>query len=335
MTNQANEQATESSLSLQQRLQQTRDRRVSDTLLGAVLLAVRPDLTLALTLPALVGSFIGGWWVGAFDWMRFIFGVGGVLIAAVAFQVLMAYQDFEQSLRADTRPATDAPESTFTLQQHGVLPPAMLLNLGALLYTGSVLCGLWLALLAGWPILFFGGLALLLQLAALFPPVRFAYRGYGFGEVGVLLIFGILPLFSSFYAQTQQLNWLPVVGGLPIALLALLVVMCQNLVTLRRDWLIGKRTLAVILGDARTIDLHALVTMVAYTSILVITVLTPLPLWYLAGLATLPLAMGAFAQIDRQHVTPENAARLRGVTTKALFWTSLLVIAALLISRPG
>lgn len=335
MTNQANGQATESSPSLLQRLQQTRDRRLGDSLLGAVLLALRPDLALALTLPTLVGALIGGWWVGAFDWVRFVFTIGGVLIAAIAFQVLMAYQDFAQSLRVDARPATDEPESTFMLQQHGILPPVMLLNLGALLYSASVLCCLWLALLAGWPILFFGGLACLLQLAALLPPVRFAYRGYGLGEMGVLLAFGVLPLFSSFYAQTQQLSWLPVWGGLPIALLALLVVMSQNLVTLRRDWLIGKRTLAVILGDARTIDLHALVTMLAYTSILVVTVLTPLPLWYLAGLATLPLAMGAFSQIDRNRVTPEDAVRLRGVATRAVFWTAVLAIAALLVSRPG
>jgi MFS family permease len=198
MTNQANGQATDSSPSLLQRLQRTRDRHLGDSLLGAVLLALRPDLALALTLPALVGSVIGGWWVGAFDWVRFIFGVGGVLIAAIALQVLMAYQDFEQSLRVDARPATDAPESTFTLQQHGVLPPSLLLNLGALLYTASVLCGLWLALLAGWPILFFGGLAVLLQLAAVIPPVRFAYRGYGLGEAGVFVAFGVLSAAQLF-----------------------------------------------------------------------------------------------------------------------------------------
>lgn len=150
-----------------------------------------------------------------------------------------------------------------------------------------------------------------------------------------MLAFGVLPLLSSFYAQTQQLSWLPVWGGLPIALLALLVIMSQNLVTLRRDWLIGKRTLAVILGDARAVDLHAFVTMLAYTCILVVTVLTPLPLWCLAGLATLPLAMGAFAQLDRNRVTPEVASNLRSVATKAVFWTAVLVIAALFISRPG
>jgi 1,4-dihydroxy-2-naphthoate octaprenyltransferase len=104
---------------------------------------------------------------------------------------------------------------------------------------------------------------------------------------------------------------------------------------LRRDWLIGKRTLAVSLGSARAVDLHAFVTMLAYTCILVVTVLTPLPLWYLAGLATLPLAMGNFAQIDRNRVTLDVATNLRSVATKAVFWTTVLVIAALLISRPG
>ena len=335
MINQSNEQATESSPSLLQRLQQKSDRRLADSLLGALLLALRGDVTLALTLPTIIGAAVGGWRVGVFDWVRFSFAVASVLISAVAFQVLTAWQDHQQSLSADARPATDAPDSTFMLQQNGVLPPSMLLNLGALFYTISVVCGLWLALLAGWPILFFGAIALLLQIAAVAPPLRYAYRGYGLGELGIFVAFGLLPLLSAFYAQTEQLSWLPILGGLPISILALLVVLSQNLATLRRDWLIGKRTLAVILEAPRTVDFSAFLTMIAYTAILAVTVLGRLPLWYLGGLATLPLAMGAFAEIDRNQTTPDDALRLRSAATKAVFWTAVLLIAALLISRPG
>ncbi|MBE2239129.1 MAG: prenyltransferase [Caldilineaceae bacterium] len=335
MTNQTNGQTIESSPSLWRRLRQARDRRLTDSLLGAILVALRLDLALALTLPAVVGAAIGGWSAGTLHWANFAFAVIGVALSALAFQTLTAYQDFQQSLNVDARPATDALESTFTLQQNGVLPPALLLNLGALLYTASVLCGLWLALFAGWPIIFFGVVAVLVQLAAVASPVRYAYRGCGLGEIGIFVAFGLLPLLSSFYAQTQQIGWLPIFGGSPIALLAILVLLSQNLATLRRDWLIGKRTLAVMLGAPRTIDFNAFLTMVAYSSILAVTVLGRLPLWYLGGLATLPLAMGLFAEIDRNRILPEDAARLRSVATKAAFWTTVLCIAALLISRPG
>ncbi len=335
MINHSNGQATESSPSLLRRFRQERDRRLTDSLPGVLLLALRADLALALTLPTIIGAAVGGWWVGVFDWVLFSFAVASVLLSAVAFQVLSAWQDYQQSLRADARPATDAPDSPFTLQQNGVLPPSLLLNLGALLYTIAILCGLWLALLAGWPILFFGVIAMLLQLAAVAPPLRYAYRGYALGELGIFTAFGLLPLLSAFYAQTQQLSWLPILGGLPISILALLVVLSQNLATLRRDWLIGKRTLAVILEAPRTVDFNAFLTMLAYTAILAVTVVGRLPLWYLGGLATLPLAMGAFAEIDRNQTTPDDAVRLRSTATKAVFWTAVLLIAALLISRPG
>lgn len=335
MTNYTSGQATESSPSLLRRLQQERDRRLADTSAGAVLLTLRPDVTLALVLPTIVAATIGGWWAGELTWSTFIFAAVSVLLSALAFQILTVYQDFQQSLSIDARPSTDLPGSAFTLQQDGVLSPSLLLNVGALLYTTSILCGLWLALFAGWPILFFGAVAFLLQIGAVVSPVRFAYRGYGLGELGVFVAFGVLPLVSAFYAQTQQLSWLPVLGGLPIALLVMLVTLSQNLTTLRRDWLIGKRTLAVIFGAARSVDFNVFVTMLAYASVLAVTALTPLPFWYLVGLATLPLAMGVFSEVDRNLTAPEDAVRLRSAAVKAVFWTAVLCIAALFISRPG
>ncbi|MCS6825773.1 MAG: prenyltransferase [Caldilinea sp.] len=334
MAHYSGDRATESS-SLLRRLQLEGERRMAETSIIAVLLALRPDITLALVLPSVMAAVIGGWWQGELIWPNFLFAIISVLLSAFAFQMLGAYQDFQQSLRSEVRTATDLPNSAFALQQNGVLPPTLLLNMGALLYTASALCGLWLAVFAGWPVLFFGALAFLLQLGAVISPVRYAYRGYGMGELGVFTAFGLLSLVSAYYAQTRALSWLPVLGGLPISLLVLLVVLSQNLTTLRRDWLIGKRTLAVILGPARALDLNVVVTMLAYASILAVTVLTPLPLWYLVGLATLPLAMGVFSEVSRNLAMPEDAVRLRSAALKAVFWTTVLCIAALFISRPG
>ncbi len=335
MTNSTGGQATESNSSLLRRLQQERQRRLTESSVGAIFLALRPDVTVAMVLPTIVAAAIGGWWVGEFAWTSALFAIASILLSALAFQVMTAYQDYQQSLHVDARPTTDLPGTLFSLLQTGILPPAFLLNVGALLYTASLLCGLWLALFAGWPILFFGAVAFLLQLGAMTPPVRYIYRGYGLGELGVFVAFGVLPLVSTFYAQTQQLSWLPVLGGLPISLLLMLVVLSQNLTTLRRDWLMGKRTLAVIFGASRSVDFNVFVTMLAYTSILVVTALTPLPLWWLVGLATLPLAMGVFSEIDRNLTDPDDAVRLRSAAIKAVFWTTILCVAALFLSRPG
>jgi 1,4-dihydroxy-2-naphthoate octaprenyltransferase len=213
--------------------------------------------------------------------------------------------------------------------------PVFLLNLGYLLLVLGGLCAFWLALLTGWPILFFSGSSFLLLIGAVLPPVRYASRGFGMGELGLLLSFGLLPLLGGYYAMTQSLNWLPVAAGWPLALLALVVIHNQNLADWRRDWLVGKRTLAVSLGGARALDLSSLLTIVAYAGILLMTIFLRLPLWYLVGLATLPLALGAFADVQRSAVTPEDGDRLRAASAKAAIWTGVLLIAALFISHTG
>jgi hypothetical protein len=61
-------------------------------------------------------------------------------------------------------------------------------------------------------------------------------------------------------------------------------------------------------------------------------VLARLPLWTLAGLATVPLAMGAFADIPRHDISAEDGRRLRDAAAKAAIWTAVLLCIALLVS---
>lgn len=333
MINQANN--TESSLSVLQRLRRESGHQLEDTLLGTTIRVLRPDVALALTLPAVVGSAVGAWTVGTINWITLAFALLAIFVSALGFQSLTAYRDYEQSQRPDARPATDLPGTPFTLQQRGEWQPSLLLNVGALLFAGATLCAFWLALLTGWPVLFFGAVSFLIMIGAVLPPVQYAYRGFGLGEIGVFVAFGPLALLTGYYAQTAQVSWLPILAGLPIALLATLVVMSQNLATARRDWLIGKRTLPVMLGTAHALDLNAALTFTAYAGLLAVTILTRMPLWYLGGLATLPLAMGIYADIPRADVTPERGYALRNAMIKAAFWTTVLCVAALLISRPG
>ena len=53
----------------------------------------------------------------------------------------------------------------------------------------------------------------------------------------------------------------------------------------------------------------------------------------LVGLATLPLALGAFADVRRSEVSAEDGYRLRDVAAKATVWTCVLLCLALWISR--
>lgn len=305
------------------------------SLAGLLIRALRVDSAVALTAPAIYGAVFGWWQSGQFSWLTFTFLVIGVFMSALGYQALSTVYDFRLSQATGLPPTEDLPDTPFALLASGILPPALLISPGWLFLTIGAVSVLWLALLTGWPILFFGGLSFLLMVTSFLPPVRYADRGWGLGELGIGISFGVLPLFAGYYVQTQTLSLLPLAGGLPLLLLVLLVFVNGNLGAWHRDWLMGKRTLPVMLGPARTLDLSAALTLAAYVVILLATILWRLPLWNLAGMATLPLALGAFSDVRRSDVTAEDGYSLRDTVVKATIWTCILLCAALLISRAG
>jgi 1,4-dihydroxy-2-naphthoate polyprenyltransferase len=304
-------------------------------LAAAMVHALRLPGALALSVPAFYGAMVGAWVSGRFSAPALVFLIATVFAAALFYQALTAVYDYRKSLDPEARSTSDLPDTPFSLMANGVLPPSMLQSVGYLCLAIGLLCTLWLGLLVGWPVFFFGGLSFLLIAASFQPPVRYAFRGWGMGELGAGLAFGVLPLLGAFYSQAQSLSWLPLFAGLPLVLLSILVVLNENLGTWRRDWLIGKQTLPVTIGAPRALDMSVLLTMVAYVAILLIVVWGKMPLWQLGGLATLPLALGAFSEVRRSDVTAEDGYKLRNAAAKAAVWTAILLSASLLISRAG
>src|SRR5690606_7175045 len=116
-------------------------------------------------------------------------------------------------------------------------------------------------------------------------------------------------------------------------LLTTLFVFNYNAVHFRRDWLIHKRTLTVNLGLARSLDLSALVTVLAHIGILLVVVLTDLPLSALVALAALPIGLGIFSQIERDSLSLEACVRVYQTSVNAVALAGGLLCAALLLDR--
>jgi 1,4-dihydroxy-2-naphthoate octaprenyltransferase len=106
-----------------------------------------------------------------------------------------------------------------------------------------------------------------------------------------------------------------------------------NLSLYRRDWLMRKRTLNINLGINRAIDLSAVLSVSVYVAILLIVSLTYLPLWTLAGLAPLPLALRAFSQTPRGLLTSKDGHYLYRTTISTTVQTGLLFSLALWIDK--
>lgn len=294
---------------------------------------VRVETTPALMTPVVVGNVLAWWQTGELSLAALVMALMGLVMSGWGFAALSDYADYQFSRRPGARPVPDPLYSGYGLIERGVFRLATVRDLGRILLAIGALCSLWLAVLAGWPILFFSGFGFLILWAALLLPVRYGYRGWGLGEVGVFLGLGLLPLLGSYYVQAQMVSTLPLLIGIPFGLLTTLFFFNYNAVYFRRDWLIHKRTLTVNLGLARSLDISALVTVLAHIGILLVVVLTDLPLSGLVALAALPIGLGIFSQIERDSLSLEACLRVYQTSVNAVALAGGLLCAALLLDQ--
>jgi 1,4-dihydroxy-2-naphthoate octaprenyltransferase len=108
--------------------------------------------------------------------------------------------------------------------------------------------------------------------------------GYsGLGELAVFVFFGPIGVLGTVLTQSGSPGALAIVTAVGVGMLTCAVLVANNLRDIPTDTVVGKRTLAVVLGDTDTRRLYvALVTV-------------PLLLSLLAGLRSLPMLLGLLA----------------------------------------
>jgi 1,4-dihydroxy-2-naphthoate octaprenyltransferase len=78
------------------------------------------------------------------------------------------------------------------------------------------------------------------------------YGYFGFGELSVFIFFGLVATVGSYYIQTEQFNWQIFLLALPVGTLSCAILAINNLRDLPQDKLVGKRTMAVRIGEKNT-----------------------------------------------------------------------------------
>lgn len=152
------------------------------------------------------------------------------------------------------------------------------------------------------------------------------YGYFGFGELAVFVFFGLVATMGTYYAQTSEitLNSLFVaiqMGSLSCALLAI-----NNLRDRSADELVGKRTLAVRLGDSSARIAFIALLLIAHTSVLFL--LKP---WTLLTLLLLPMTFSLIKSI-RAGAQGAELIPLLGKTGKLQMRFALLLSLGLLLS---
>jgi 1,4-dihydroxy-2-naphthoate octaprenyltransferase len=117
-------------------------------------------------------------------------------------------------------------------------------------------------------------------------PIPYGYRALG--EVFVFVFFGLVAVVGTTFAQTRRLDGLAFAAAVPIGLLSVALLVVNNLRDVHGDAAVGKRTLAVLLGEARTRIAYTALVAVAFG---LVALIGGARHWALLGLLALPLAV--------------------------------------------
>ncbi|MGB3735329.1 MAG: 1,4-dihydroxy-2-naphthoate polyprenyltransferase, partial [Ilumatobacter sp.] len=114
------------------------------------------------------------------------------------------------------------------------------------------------------------------------------YGYLGLGEVFVFVFFGLVATVGTTYAAVEEITPLSIVIGCAAGSLACALLVINNLRDIPTDREVGKKTLAVRLGDARTRWFYVLLIASAFVLLIVAAIDRPTAL---IGLLAVPLAV--------------------------------------------
>ena len=146
--------------------------------------------------------------------------------------------------------------------------------------------GLALAAVVGWWLLAVG--AACVAAAWLYTGGPRPYGYVGLGEISVFVFFGLVATTGTAYVQTGDLTALEVLCALPVGLMAVALLVVNNLRDIPGDTVAGKRTVAVRLGPDATRRFYEGCVLLAVLLVVPLAFMRP---WALLGLAALPFAI--------------------------------------------
>jgi 1,4-dihydroxy-2-naphthoate polyprenyltransferase len=228
----------------------------------------RPRTLPAATAPVLAGSGAAAL-VDGFVWWR----AALALVVALALQVGVNYaNDYSDGVRG-----TDAARvGPLRLVGSGVAAPSAVKAAAWASFGVAAFAGLLLCAVSSWWLLLVGAVAIV---AAWFYTGGSSPYGYrALGEVSVFVFFGLVATVGTTYVQARSVPVAAWLAGVGCGAFACAILVANNLRDAGTDGQVGKRTLAVLLGDTRTRSLWVVLVCVPYLTAVVTASRHPLVL---------------------------------------------------------
>jgi 1,4-dihydroxy-2-naphthoate octaprenyltransferase len=166
------------------------------------------------------------------------------LLVSLSLQIGVNYaNDYSDGIRG----TDDSRIGPTRLTASGLASAKSVKNAAFMSFFVAAIAGLVLALQTSWWLIAVGALAIAAAWGYTGGSSPYGYKGLG--EISVFLFFGIVATVGSYFVQTEELDWQILIVAIPMGALACAILAINNLRDRAQDELVGKRTMAVRLGD--------------------------------------------------------------------------------------
>ena len=255
------------------------------------LIGARPRTLPAAIAPVLVATAYAGE-----DWQPVAALLA--LIVSLSLQVGVNYaNDYSDGIRG----TDDSRIGPIRLTASGLASAKSVKNAAFLSFLVAAFAGLALAIQSSWWLIAVGALAIAAAWGYTGGNNPYGYRGLG--EVSVFLFFGIVATVGTYFVQTEELNLQIFIVAVPMGSLSCAILVINNLRDRAQDELVGKRTMAVRLGDkgARVLYISLLIS----AHLFALLTFTPFALLTLLALPiSAPLAKSIWAGTSGAALIP-------------------------------
>ena len=264
--------------------------------------------------PVLAGTGAAAWLDSAVWWKALL-----ALVVSLALIVGVNYaNDYSDGIRG----TDDVRSGPLRLVGSRLASPRAVLTAAVVSLAVAAVAGLALAIVsAPWLIAVGAGC---IAGAWLYTGGSKPYGYLGFGEIAVFVFFGLVAVLGTQFTQSLRVDWVGLAAAIAVGSLSSAVLVANNLRDIPTDREVGKITLAVRLGDARTRLLFQALVALTFVLTLVLLLATP---WCAVGLVALPLAVRAAAPVRRGLGGRDLIPVLRDTGLTMLAWSVAVALA--------
>ena len=273
----------------------------------AWVLACRPKTLTAAAAPVAIGAGL------AHAHHRFVLlpalaALAGALLIQIGTNLANDYYDF---MKGGDREGRLGP---LRVTQAGLIEPRAVLRGAILAFALAVGVGIYLAAVAGWPVVAIGVASVASGIAYTAGPYPLAY--HALGDVFAFFFFGLVAVAGTYYVQALSLAPDALLAGAALGAATTAILVVNNLRDIDTDARAGKRTLAVMIGRRWT--------QVEYVALVLATVVVPLlgivlfdwTAWVLLSVGAFPVVFPAMGLV---LTDTEPASLNRGLAVTARF----------------